>query len=154
MRSKNEKILRLFLPVAIGAACMFALASAVNAVGNMTRLSPRVGDIVTYTGSGDHSDATGAPITARRHGQPDCTLDQGTLQTAGGSFVIENELADTPGSFVVHWAGSRTADGSGDCGADADLLMAARDLDALALAAGGYGAGKKWLPMFVEQFEK
>jgi hypothetical protein len=154
MRSTNEKILRLFLPVAIGATCMFALASAVKAVGNMTGASPRVGDIVSYTALGDHSDAAGTPLTARRHGRPDCTLDPGTLQTSGGSFVIENELAGAPGSFVVHWAGSRTTNGSDDCGADADLLMAARDLDALAVAAGGYGAGKKWLPMFVEQSDK
>jgi hypothetical protein len=38
-------------------------------------------------------------------------------------------------AFVVHWAGPRTADGDGDCGSSADLILDQRAILLLGYAA-------------------
>jgi hypothetical protein len=49
----------------------------------------------------------------------------------------------------VHWAGERTAADTGNCGNNADLILDERELDILALGAGGYGAERTRLPVAV-----
>jgi hypothetical protein len=154
MRYTNEKVARLMLPVVIGAACTFALASAVNAVTEMTGTAPRVGDIVAFAATQIPLVDGATQLIGRRIGQSECLLDLEILQRAGGSFIIESEVAGAPGTFLVHWAGRRTAEARANCGADASLLMDTRDLDTLAASAGGYGAGKKWTHAYVPDFDK
>ena len=46
---------------------------------------------------------------------------------------------DGPSMYRLHWAGTRTTDGTGNCGREADFLVAANDVYRLAHAAGGFG---------------
>ena len=60
------------------------------------------------------------------------------MAAGGGSLVVESRAKD---DYRVHWAGTRTSRGSGDCGAARDLLISRADLDQVAFAAGGFGVG-------------
>jgi hypothetical protein len=65
------------------------------------------------------------------------------MAQGGGSLVVEARRMSSPPLYRVHWAGLRTSDGSGDCGSAADLVLSRSDLQKLANAAGGFGAGPK-----------
>lgn len=62
-----------------------------------------------------------------------CQLELGTLRASGGSFIVEGPAAG--GRFVVHWAGLRTSRGAANCGASADIVLDARQLELLGIAA-------------------
>jgi hypothetical protein len=72
-----------------------------------------------------------------------CSLSPGAMAQGGGSLVVEARRMSSPPLYRVHWAGLRTSDGSTDCGRAADLVLSRSDLQKLANAAGGFGAGPK-----------
>ena len=68
------------------------------------------------------------------------------MTATGGSFVIEAKEMTRPPSYRVHWSGSRTDLGDGDCGRAADLGLSLVSLRALATVAGGLGVLQKHDP--------
>jgi hypothetical protein len=143
MRLTNEKIARALLPVAAGAGCMMTLLITMNALAGFTHPAPRIGEMVAFTAAAEQPAEGGVRLTAQRPDQFGCDLDMNTLRHSGGSVVVENEVTRAPGSFRVHWAGEHTTVDIGNCGANADLIFDTHQLDVLAAAAGGYGAGPK-----------
>lgn len=149
MQTTNETIARILLPAVIGAGCMIAALSAVKAIASMTYVAPNIGDIVSFAPSIEQTFEDGTRLTVRRTDQSGCVLDLATIRKSGGSLVIESQLMDAVGHFRTHWAGEHTAMGSDNCGHDTDLILGGRELDLLALSAGGYGVDQKRLPVFV-----
>jgi hypothetical protein len=72
-----------------------------------------------------------------------CILRPSTMAEGGGSLIVEARQMSSPPIYYVHWVGSHTSDGSGDCGKSADLVLSRTDLQKLANTAGGYGAVPK-----------
>jgi hypothetical protein len=68
-----------------------------------------------------------------------CVFDPREIAAYGGSLIIERTEGVNPVRFLVHWAGYRTAQGPGDCGAVADVTLDQHDVQRLANAAGGFG---------------
>jgi len=142
---RNDRIMRLVAPVAISVATMLAAASAVNLI-LFLQPGPRVGDIIAFDAARDVSVESGTRLLVHRPGHFGCVLDLDTVRRGGGSMVLEKRLPGESRSFHLHWAGARTSPDQSDCGTNADLVVDHRDMDILALAAGGYGVGPKWSP--------
>jgi hypothetical protein len=109
---------------------------------------PKLGDIVAFKPASQDTDMWQMTIPATilsARGSPvsDCTLDPNVIADAGGSLIVEGRQEDPSLQYRVHWAGSKTATTSGNCGASADLLVSRTDLQRLANAAGGFGVGDK-----------
>jgi hypothetical protein len=147
MSPLNHNAARAMRPAIVAVACVLATAIAVNAIVTMALASPHIGDIVTFSPSAEPQSEESARLVVHRQNRSDCVLDMRVLHRTGGSMVIETEAVGQPGGFGVHWAGARTSEDSTNCGGDADLTVAHRDLDMLALSAGGYGIGQKRLPI-------
>ena len=149
MPTGHDTTARILFPVIIGAGCMIIALTAVNAIAGMAQKSPRIGDIIAFSASADQPTDGLTRLVVHRPGQFGCALDLGTLHQSGGSLVVEGQLMEAAGSFRVHWAGERTSADTNNCGDHADLIMDGRELDIIALSAGGYGAGQKRLPIFM-----
>ena len=68
-------------------------------------------------------------------------MDASAIRRGGGSLVLEQRAATPARLYRVHWAGPRTSDDQReDCGHDTDLMLSMTDANALAAAAGGFGA--------------
>lgn len=109
---------------------------------------PKVGDIVAFKPASQDTDMWQMTIPATlvsAMGSPvaDCSLDPNVMAETGGSLVVEGRQEDPSLQYRVHWAGSRTAANTGNCGSSADLLVSRTDLQRLANAAGGFGVGDK-----------
>jgi hypothetical protein len=141
MRTTNDRIARALLPVLTGAGCMVTMLIAMNAITELSHSRPRIGDIVAFTATQEEPVEGDTRMGARRPDQFGCALDLNTLRHSGGSLFVEGELPRAPGSFRVHWGGERTSTDTGNCGANADLILEAHELDILASVAGGYGVG-------------
>jgi hypothetical protein len=148
MGPTDNKMARALLPAIVAMACLLATAIAVNAVVALAHATPRVGDIVAFAPSAIEPEGETRSLLVHRQGQPDCVLDLKDIRHSGGSVVVENEVRGKTSGFRVHWAGDRTSAGTGDCGNDAELIVDQRDLDMLALSAGGYGVDPKSVPIF------
>jgi hypothetical protein len=147
----SDKVARALLPVLTGAGCMVTVLIAMNAITELSHSRPRIGDIVAFTANPNQPVDGGRILTAHRPEQFGCALDLNTLRHSGGSLLVEGERPWTPGNFSVHWGGERTSTDSGNCGADADLILEAHELDILAAAAGGYGVGRKQAVELVDE---
>lgn len=148
MRTKTPSMARTLLPVAVGAGCMIVLLCIVNGIAATTKTAPASGDIVSFQPTSVMPAGNDVRIAVRRAGgQPDCMLDLGTLRHTGGSLVVESEVTPAADAFQVQWAGERTTTDADDCGGNATLILRARDLNMLALSAGGYGIAEKRLPI-------
>ena len=135
-------------PTGVGSIllCLTAvvLAGAVGTVGlmqNLGDLGPKIGDIVTFDPLrwppvNDKTQIDAASAEAPLAG---CVLDVRAIRASGGSVVIEAKQPGDRPRYRVHWAGQRTSD-SRDCGDSAELLLDQDDIEALAMAAGGFGA--------------
>ena len=155
MRTKMPGLARTMLPVAVGAGCMITFLCVIDGIGATTKTAPRFGDIISFQSTSTPPSSGELRLTVQRaDGSPGCTLDLGTLRHTGGSFVIESEASKLADSFQVHWAGDQTTTDTGDCGASANLIVQASDLNMLALAAGGYGVVKKRLPISAGRFRE
>jgi hypothetical protein len=125
---------------------MVTLLVAMTAITEFGNPTPHIGDIISFTASSGQPVDGGVLLTVQRPDQFFCELDMNMLRNSGGSVVVENEIDRAPGSFSVHWAGARTAAGTGNCGTQAALILDTHQLDLLAVAAGGYGAGPNSTP--------
>jgi hypothetical protein len=147
----SDKVARALLPVLTGAGCMVTMFIAMNALSELYHSRPRIGDIVAFTATPNQPVDGGTVLTAGRPGQFGCALDLNTLKHSGGSLLVEGERPWTPGNFSVHWGGERTSTDSGNCGANADLILEAHELDILASVAGGYGVGPNRAVVWVNE---
>ena len=89
------------------------------------------------------------PVTAIRSkaGGGTCVLDPATMAAGGGSFVIEGRDAAGAAPFRIHWRGAATSAPGTDCGGDAELMLGANAIYALAMDAGGFGVGQGKRPI-------
>ena len=149
MRTVNEKMIRMLLPLIVGAGCMTVILTAIDAFNGLKQATPHVGDIVSFSASSVTSAEDATRLTVCRSGQSGCVLAVNVLRQSGGSLVVESQIADAADSFRVHWAGARTTADSDDCGDRADLVLEGRELDILATVAGGYGAGQRHMPVLI-----
>ena len=147
MSSKYDGIGRVMGPVLFGAATLVAAAGAINIASLITRNGPRVGDIITFEAASDNPMAQDTRLLVHRHDQFACVLDVNTLKKSGGSLIVEGRTPGETRAIQLHWAGERTSADTADCGREADLIVDRRDMDILALAAGGYGLGRKSTPI-------
>jgi hypothetical protein len=144
MRTRNRKTVASLLPAVAVAASVMAAGIGGNVLGTYVNSAPQVGHIVTFDPSS--GIAEGPRIEVRRQDESTCVLDLGVMHRFGGSLVVETRVVDTPADFRVHWAGRLTSNDSTDCGSDAIIMVARRELDLLASSAGGYGAGQDRAP--------
>ncbi len=148
MPPTNDAMARLLLPTIAALGCLLIALSAANAIADMVHLRPHIGDIVSFTPTGNQPSADGTRLIVHRPSQFGCVLDLSVLRRSGGSLVVEGQVTEATGSFRVHWAGERTSVDTANCGEEADLILDGQELDILALSAGGYGTSKKHLPVF------
>lgn len=146
MHTAYDKTIRILLPVVAGAGCMLTLLGVANAVSELGHATAHVGDIVSFTAIAAQPVGDDTRLIVTRLNQIGCVLDLRILRKSGGSLVVESQINEVPGNFRVHWAGQRTSADAGNCGDSADLVVEGRELDILARAAGGYGAGEKRFP--------
>jgi hypothetical protein len=146
MPTQDHNAMRAMRPALVAAACGLVATFAVNAIVALASAAPQVGDIVAFAPSATELSGGSTRLVAHRQGRSDCVLDLGVLRRSGGSLVVDTRLVGDAGGFRVHWAGARTSDDLRNCGGDVDLIVDHDDLDTLALAAGGYGVGRKRIP--------
>lgn len=99
---------------------------------------PAVGDMVTFrsTGAGIDQDPMKVAFAAAPANRT-CILSPQVMRADGGSLVVEARESPAPAPlYRVHWAGVHTANGPADCGGQANLMLSANDLRALASATG------------------
>jgi len=131
---------------------VLAAALLIVAIGGLTTylalkfdaLRPRVGDMIVFVPTAPEADSwqlqvATAAVAGRSEAAGPCVFDPNEMSANGGSLVIEARLEASPPKFQLHWAGTHTAKGKGDCGAAADLTLDRYDLQRLANAAGGFG---------------
>ena len=123
-------------------ACIIAmlLVSSVAVASAMMALdiSPNVGDILVFRPNARL--ATDWSFDVARSAEPTsrCIMKPDVMAAGGGSVVIEERL-NGPHSYRVHWAGTRSSDGSFDCGRSADLIVSGPDMQLLSNSVGGPG---------------
>ena len=129
----------------MGGVLVALAVTAVVGAAHSGKSKVEVGDIIAFEPDPASLETsrfiTAGRIAVHRPGQYGCILDLETLRHDGGSLVAEARLASEGRSFRLHWAGIRTAPGSGNCGESADLIMNPDDLSRLAMAAGGFVIG-------------
>jgi hypothetical protein len=145
MRAQDDKSHGL-LPAALVAVAvaLVGLAGAVKIARTAVTFGPAVGDIVQFEPQGYLPLDIHTKIEATRADASGCVLDLESIHQHGGSLVVEQRYpGDGNARYRVHWAGERSADGTANCGGDADLVLDDTNLDLLAMAAGGWGVGHK-----------
>jgi hypothetical protein len=140
---EDDKVIRIMGPAIFGIATMLAAAGAINVVSIMAQSGPTVGDIIAFDTRRDAPLENNARLLVHRPDQYACVLDLNTIRQSGGSLVVEARMPGESRAFQLHWAGDRTSSDTADCGRMADLIVDHRDMDAIAMAAGGYGVGRK-----------
>jgi hypothetical protein len=140
--------LAAWLPVLAAMAIMITGCLSTFLVLQLDEFRPKVGDIVAFRPGSQDSDmwqvsipatlisAMGSPLAA-------CALDPNVMAESGGSLIVEGLVNKPSVQYRIHWAGSTTAKTAEDCGNSVDLLVSRTDLQRLANAAGGFGAGEK-----------
>lgn len=137
MRFPKQLLLRLLPPVLVVGGTFTVMLTCVSAFSAWRESSaPHVGDMIAFHPSG--AEVAGKRMAVRTSDGRACVLALGTLRGVGGSFIVESPApAD---HFMVHWAGERTSAGGTNCGSSADIVLDARQLEVLgvaALASGG-----------------
>ena len=128
-------------------AALLAGSVAMVSAATTIDLGPRVGDILVFRqGARMPTDWEFTATTGTTPPQS-CTLRPEVMALNGGSLVVEQRF-DRPRAFQVHWAGTRTADGSSDCGGSAELVLPHADLQLLSNAVGGPGVERSVLTRF------
>lgn len=148
----NGTTLASWLPVAgaVAAALAIMVTGCVSTflVLQMDEFRPKVGDIVAFKPGSQDADLwqmtiPATMVSAKASPVATCSLDPNVIADKGGSLVVESWRTAPSLQYVVHWAGSETANGSGNCGTSANLLISRADLQRMANAAGGFGVGDK-----------
>jgi hypothetical protein len=148
MSTRNDNFNRL-LPAAIfSAATLLVATGAMSVISALAVSGPSVGDIITFELSPEPTAAAdeNVRLSVDRENRPSCVLDLDIITHRGGSMVLEARVPGTSRAFFLHWAGERTSSDAEDCGQTADLVVDRRDIDILALTAGGYGVEQKTRP--------
>jgi hypothetical protein len=130
-------------PALFGAVALLAAAGVVDVIGLIARSGPSVGDIISFDQAKDVPMEGDARLLVHRVDHFACVLDLNVLRQSGGSVIVEARMPGENRGFHLHWAGERTSADPADCGRTADLLVGHRDMDILAMAAGGYGVAAK-----------
>jgi hypothetical protein len=134
----------MLLMACLGATCFLQLEQFGPEVGAMVVFKPGTQRMDLWHITALAVDGAGADpadgATARV-----CILRPSAMAEGGGSLVVEVRHMSSPPIYHVHWVGLRTSEGSGDCGAEANLVLSRTDLQKLANTAGGYGAGPRTL---------
>jgi hypothetical protein len=137
-----------WLPVLAAMAIMVTGCLSTFLVLQLDEFRPKVGDIVAFRPGSQDTDmwqmnipatmlsASGLPVSQ-------CALDPNVMADKGGSLIVEGRQDMPALQYRVHWAGSETAQTTGNCGVSAELLVTRTDLQRLANAAGGFGVGNK-----------
>jgi hypothetical protein len=137
MRFPKQMLVRLLPPVIVIAVTVTVMLTGAAAFSAWREASaPQVGDMIAFRPSG--TEVPGKQLSVRTADGRACVLAVGTLRRVGGSFIVESPAQDD--HFVVHWAGERTSVGGTNCGSSADIILDARQLELLgvaALASGG-----------------
>ena len=149
MRTKRNDPARALVPTLFVGTCVLAVVMTIGKIMEIAAGTPKVGDMVVFTPSAVGPAGEDIRLLVHRQDRYGCVLDLATLQRSGGSLVVETEISTQERMFRVHWAGARTSADNGNCGKAADLIIDHRDVDLLALAAGGYGLGPKRSPVFI-----
>jgi hypothetical protein len=148
MSTRHDNINRLLPAAILTAATLLVATGAMSVITALAISGPRVGDIITF----EHSTNASAEaeenvrLSVSRENRPSCVLDLDIITHRGGSMVLEARVPGTSRAFFLHWAGERTSSDADDCGQTADLVVDRRDIDILALTAGGYGVEQKTRP--------
>ena len=146
MQAHHDDKITGLVPAALLAivVSLVGVAGAVKIAQTAVNLGPGVGDIVRFDPQHYMPVEDHTRIDVTRANASGCVLDLDAIHRAGGSFVVEQKyVAGTDAHYRVHWAGWRSADGTDDCGRQADLRLDGTNLDLLAMAAGGWGAGHR-----------
>jgi hypothetical protein len=140
-----ERELAEWLPLLFAAMIMLVAAIVAVSVLHSCALRPRVGDIVTFSPITRDREFWHVSVTGLLAEEPTraCVLNSSVMVGSGGSLIVEAREEEPVLLYRLHWAGSRTDLGAGDCGRQADLLVSRIDLRKLATAAGGFGAVPK-----------
>jgi hypothetical protein len=131
-------------------AAFMAVGTALVMLHSVDMPMAGIGDIVAFNRPGNMNtarDTMAVHSASAERGKAGCVLDPQVLAQLGGSLVVEGREEGASRTYRVHWAGPRTADGVGDCGTQADLLVGETDLTNLAIVAGGYGIERKTLAL-------
>ncbi len=145
MRAHDDKSTGLISATLLAVVvALVGLAGAVKIARTAAEFGPAVGDIVEFDPNGYLPLDVHTQIAATRPGAGGCILDLGSIHRTGGSLVVEQRYLGVGNNrYRVHWAGQQSAEGSADCGREADLTLDDTNLDLLAMAAGGWGVGHK-----------
>jgi hypothetical protein len=127
---------------ALMAGCVL-IAVVLGSLEIMTMLhtfaeGPVVGDMVTFRSKGAGIDQDPMKVAlAAAPANRTCVLSPQVMRADGGSLVVEaREQQAAKPLYRVHWAGVHTANGAEDCGGQANLVVSANKLRALASATG------------------
>jgi len=139
--------------LAVGAGLLgMATLSGVLGFADLVRVSgPAVGDVVAFDANfGVPADLPTRLSVVRADGTP-CQLDLGVMQRVHGSLVVHAATGESSRAYRLHWAGTHSSLGSGDCGASADIVASDGVMATLLVATGGVGVGpdKQVLPVFL-----
>jgi hypothetical protein len=129
--------------LAFSLVAILSLSVAFMMFSAMAQIGPEVGEIVAFNpGDGPRywmQPGMSVAYASRPGPRRRCILMPPVMSAGGGSLVIEAKEITQPPVFRVHWSGSRTDNGDGDCGRSADLILPLVQLRALANIAGGFG---------------
>jgi hypothetical protein len=121
---------------------LVGLAGAIRLAQSAAEFGPQVGDIVAFDPARRVPRDAPARMTVQREAAAPCVLELHTLHRLGGSLVVESRSPRPNRLYRVHWAGTASAEGPGNCGAEADLTVDEETLEQLAMAAGGFGPSR------------
>jgi hypothetical protein len=113
--------------------CGVAMVSAATTID----IGPKVGDILVFRQGARMPTDWEFTVATTAVPAVTCTLRPDVMASGGGSLDVEERFQ--PRMFHVHWAGSRTSEGSADCGSSAELVLPAADLQLLSNTVGGAG---------------
>jgi len=124
---------------------LLASLGGLTALFTTLHVGLRVGDILVFKPQANVADTLpvtaiatrSAPLPQQSASAATCTLDPAVMAHDGGSIVVETRSLTRP-VYGVHWAGTHTSTGVGDCGSSADLTMTRMDLQTLVNAIGGF----------------
>lgn len=147
-RDDTVQTFAAYLPAFVAVVVMMIGFISTLMVLQLDVMQPKVGDMVVFKPGTLDNDAWQLEVAAinvagRPAEQGPCLLNPNVMVQTGGSLVVEQRSLDGSKLYRLHWAGGRTADGSGDCGNHADMTLSRTDLQKLANAAGGFGVGNK-----------
>jgi hypothetical protein len=149
-RQDTKGVITAVVPAVLAMVLMLAGTMATVAMLSMEAFRPKVGDIVEFQKGLKEGDAWQLEVPAANVARRDpaagpCMIDPDVIGETGGSLIVEARDDTAPMMYRLHWAGTHTAAGAGDCGPQADLTLSRTDLQKLANAVGGFGVGNKRL---------